>query len=155
MTPVDWVILLILALSTLFSLLRGFVKEALSLLVWFAAFALTYSYSDTLATLLPPDIESPAARSAIAVAVLFFGSFIVGMIISRLIAKFIKVAGLSALDRILGMAFGLLRGFLVVLVLMILLKSLVDVERYQWWQSSILITQIELIQQGFLNTAGK
>lgn len=150
MTPVDWLIVCILAVSTLFSLLRGFVKEALSLAVWISAFIITYLFADALALLWPATIEGVALRSGLAMLVLFLGTFIVGTIVKQLIGKFIKAVGLSGLDRVLGMAFGLLRGLLIIFVVMTLVKSLVSVEQQDWWQASLLIGQLELLQLGFL-----
>lgn len=44
MVWVDYAILAIIGLSTVISLIRGFVKEAISLIVWIAAFFVASHY---------------------------------------------------------------------------------------------------------------
>ena len=52
MNGADWIIVAILAASGLLSLWRGFVKEAISLVVWIAAFGIGITFSPQLSTLL-------------------------------------------------------------------------------------------------------
>ena len=55
----DWTICAIIVLSALISLQRGFVKEALSLAVWFAAIVVSMLFHQNLQVLLADSLESP------------------------------------------------------------------------------------------------
>ena len=71
MTSIDWVIIAVLVVSAALSLRRGFVKEALSLVSWVAAFVIARVFSGNLATLLVDHIETPSARWVVAFVLLF------------------------------------------------------------------------------------
>ncbi len=140
MQPIDWAIVALILISTAVSLLRGFVKEALSLATWVAATLIAYMFGAQVSTLLIDHIETPSLRLAAGSAILFFGTLIVGGLVARLARELLKVTGLAGGDRILGMGFGLARGVLIVLV-GILLIELTPVAQDPWWQQSLLIPQ--------------
>lgn len=135
----DWTIVGILSLSCLISVIRGFVKEALSLAVWVAAFIIAMVFDDQLAILLTNLIATPSLRSIVAFAILFVTTLIVGAMTNYLISELVKRTGLSGTDRMLGVIFGLARGALIVLAILIFLPSIVPVNEDDWWQSSQLI----------------
>ena len=66
MSWLDWTILAIIAVSTLFSLKRGFVKEALSLLAWVAAFLISTAFAAALSLQLTDIIINDSLRYATA-----------------------------------------------------------------------------------------
>ncbi len=134
----DWTIIAIIAISGLFSLKRGFVREALSLATWIAAFIVARLFTAPLATLFEHSIETPSARLAVAFAILFLATLIVGALISALIAALVQATGLSSTDRILGVGFGIARGGLLIVVLVALLGITPAVED-PWWHESQLI----------------
>jgi len=113
----DWTIVAIVAVSCLFSLLRGFVKEALSLVTWLAATFVAIAFHERLAVIFAKWIHTPSVRTVLAFAALFVLTLMIGAIINWLIHQFIVGAGLGGLDRLLGMAFGAVRGLLLVLAL--------------------------------------
>lgn len=135
----DWTIIGILSLSCLISVIRGFVKEALSLAVWVAAFIIAMVFDDQLALLLTNLIATPSLRSIAAFAILFVTTLIVGAMTNYLISELVKRTGLSGTDRMLGIIFGLARGALIVLAILIFLPSIVPVNEDDWWTSSHLI----------------
>ena len=141
----DWVILGILAISALFSLRRGFVKEALSLVTWVSAFVVARLFSGALSVVLEKYIETPSVRMAVAFALLFVLILILGAIIANLFEKLVNATGLSATDRVLGMGFGVARGGLVVVVLVALAAQPPAVED-TWWGQSQLIPHFELME---------
>ena len=141
----DWVILAILVISALFSLRRGFVKEALSLVTWVSAFVVARLFSGALAAILENYIETPSVRIATAFAVLFVIMLIVGAIVSNLFEMLINATGLSATDRVLGMGFGVARGGLVVVVLVALVAQTPAIED-EWWGQSQLIPHFVLME---------
>jgi len=141
----DWVILAILAISALFSLRRGFVKEALSLVTWISAFIVARLFSEALALVLETYIATPSIRMAVAFGSLFILMLIGGAIVANLFEMLINATGLSATDRILGMGFGIARGGLVVVVLVALAAQTPAVKDL-WWEQSQLIPHFVLME---------
>lgn len=142
----DWTIVVIVAISSLISIKRGFVKEALSLAVWALAFFVSVAFHEKMAVLLQGAIESVSLRYLAAFASLFVASFVVGAMVKHLLAELVKMTGLSGTDRLFGMAFGLARGVIVVMAILILLPMAFPVQQDVWWQQSLLIPQFLLIE---------
>ena len=142
MTVVDVVVIFVIFLSALFSLIRGFVKEAISLATWIIAIWLAATFAPQLADALPNSIESEAVRQAIGFGVLFVLTLIVGAIVNTLVNQIVKKTGLSGADRVFGVIFGVLRGGLIIIVFVVIggMTPLPDAE---WWQSSTLLQWFE------------
>ncbi|MEK7323154.1 MAG: CvpA family protein [Pseudomonadota bacterium] len=138
MNWVDVTILGVVAFSAVISVLRGFVREAVSLAVWIGAFWLSLRYSATVADVLRGIIDSPAVRIAAAFVMLFLAVLVVGSLINYFLAKLVKGAGLSISDRILGVIFGVLRGGLVVALVLIVVGLTPLVETQAWRGSAII-----------------
>lgn len=140
----DWTIIAIVAISCLFSLLRGFVKEALSLVTWLAASFVAIAFHERLAVIFAKWIHTPSVRTVLAFAALFVLTLMVGAIINWLIHQFVVGVGLGGLDRLLGMAFGAVRGLLLVLALLMLLPmALPEMRQDAWWHQSKFIPYFE------------
>ncbi|GAB3098608.1 CvpA family protein [Aestuariicella hydrocarbonica] len=135
----DWTIIGILAVSSLIGLKRGFVKEALSLVCWAAAFLVAMTFHQPLAALLADTIPTPSVRQMIAFGGLFTATLIVGAMVNYLIGELVRMTGLSGTDRLFGMIFGLARGGVVVLAILLLLPPLVPVDQDPWWRQSVVI----------------
>jgi membrane protein required for colicin V production len=145
-TLADYIIIAILVLSLLISLVRGFVREALSLVIWAAAFWIAFTFYTTLANLLINLIHTPSLRMITAFGALFLATLVIGALISYLLAQLIDRTGLSGTDRMLGVAFGLARGVLLVAVL-IMLAQLTPLQQDPWWKDSVLIPHFQPIEQ--------
>ncbi|ROU00004.1 CvpA family protein [Marinobacter sp. R17] len=143
---IDWVIITIIAVSTLISLKRGFVREALSLVTWIAAFIIARTFHPQMQMLLESTVETPLVRLIAAFAILFFGTLIVGAVINNLIGQLVVATGLSATDRVLGMGFGLLRGLLVVIVAIAFVRY-TPLSQDTWWKQSVMIGRLAMVEQ--------
>ena len=137
----DYVILGVIAISILVGAIRGFIKEAFSLLVWAAAFFVAFQYSGALALQLENHIELPSARTSLAFAGLFLAVLLVGGLLTFLVGKLVEKTGLSGTDRLLGGVFGGVRGLFLVLALM-LVAGLTPVPQDPWWQQSRTIQSL-------------
>lgn len=144
MVWVDIVIVGIILISTLISLFRGFVKESISLATWVLAGILAVRYMDVLAVFFEASIESVTIRMAAAFAVLFIVTLIIGAIVNFIVSQMVSKTGLGGTDKALGMVFGLGRGILII-VMLLLLAGLTPMPEEQWWKESLLIEQFSAI----------
>ena len=142
MTVVDVVVIFVIFLSALFSLIRGFVKEAISLATWIIAIWIAATFAAKLSAALPDNIESEAVRQAVGFGVLFVLSLMIGALVNMLVSQLVKKTGLSGADRIFGVAFGVLRGALIVLVFVVI-AGMTPLPEAEWWQSSVLLQWFE------------
>ncbi|HAQ73895.1 CvpA family protein [Stutzerimonas nitrititolerans] len=143
-TWVDWAIVAVIVISSLISLKRGFVKEALSLLTWIIAGVVAWMFGGALSHHLAEFISTPSAQVIAACAILFVATLLVGALVNFLIGELVRVTGLSGTDRFLGMAFGAARGGLLIVVLVGLL-SLAPVQEDLWWRESALVPHFLLV----------
>lgn len=138
MNWVDLFILGILGVSVLISLWRGFTKEAFSLAGWVLAVWVSLTFADNLEGLLHSQIETPSLRLVVAFAILFFLTLMVAGLINYLAVQLIKKTGLSGTDRVIGIAFGLARGCVVVTAL-VLVAGFTALPHDPWWRQSALL----------------
>lgn len=142
MSVVDIIVIFVICLSALFGVLRGFVKEAISLVKWILATWIAATFAPKLAPMLP--IDSAAAAQAAAFASLFILVFIIGAIVSFVIVTFVKKTGLSGADRVFGFLFGVLRGGVIILVFVVVGQT-VSLSNTRWWQDSIMLERFERV----------
>jgi membrane protein required for colicin V production len=138
LTGADVFLILVLLGSTIIGLLRGLVREAVSLLFWivaiWAAWKLGPGVEPHLGGLLAdPNVAPWVGRLVILVLVLLAG-WVIGMLLSY----FTRSLGLGWIDRILGLLFGLLRG-LVLMGLIIIGGELLNLNHEEWWGRSKLV----------------
>ena len=138
MSWLDLIIIGIIAISALISLVRGFVKESISLTSWILAGFIALQYFEPMAELLAPYIESPTIRIASGFAILFVCTLIIGAIVNYMASQMVSKTGLSGTDRSLGVVFGGARGVLIV-TMVVLLAGLTPMPSESWWQESSMI----------------
>lgn len=138
MTWPDYAILAIIAISLLVGLLRGFVKEVFSLVVWVAAFVVAYRFAGDVAVLMESHVSVPSARTAIGFIGLFIVVLVVGGLANYLLGRLVESTGLSGTDRLLGGLFGIGRGVALVVVA-ILVAGFTPIPADPWWKASRLI----------------
>ena len=149
---VDYAILTIIGISAFISILRGFIREAMSLLGWIIAIWVSLSFAEDVAALLVDKISVPSVRTASAFLILFFACLLVAGVANYLAGKLVEKTGLSGTDRMLGVVFGTVRGVVVVGIL-VLLAGFTAVPEDPWWDQSILLKHFETMAvelRGFL-----
>lgn len=149
----DWLIIGIIAVSSLVGLLRGLVKEALSLVNLAAAFLVAMSFKSQLATMLGGWLSTPSLRELAAFAILFLVTLIAGSLLNYLLGQLVRATGLSGTDRLLGVLFGALRGVAIVLAMVIIIPKILPVEQDSWWQASTLIAYFKGMEGWAVTTA--
>jgi len=142
MNWVDFVFIGIIGLSVLLSVWRGFFKEALALFTWVAALVVAFTFYEPAGELLSGFVTSPTVRYGIGFAVLFLAVLILGAILTYLFSQLVTKTGLTGTDRALGVVFGLARG-VVIVVLLVMLGGLTTLPQEKWWQESQLMARFE------------
>jgi len=135
MSILDYGVIAIVVISALVGVVRGFVREAMSLLVWGGAFLMAFFFADNASTLLETTLADKTLRFWVAAAGVFFVSLIVGGIINYLINHFLKTVDTGFVDRVMGVALGILRGVLLVTVL-VLAARVPSLPLEKWWPGS-------------------
>ena len=141
MNWIDYAILAIVGISTVISVRRGFVKEALSLAGWIGAFWVAIAFSGRGAALLEGYVTKPAWRVAIAFVVLLILVLLACGIVLRMAGLLVEKTGMSGTDRSLGIVFGVLRG-IVIVGLLVLLAGLTALPGAPWWSESVLLPHL-------------
>jgi membrane protein required for colicin V production len=141
---IDYVILGVIGLSALISITRGFVKEALSLVIWFGAFFISSQYYKKLAVYFT-NIDDELFRNAAAIGALFVATLIVGAIVNYVVGQLVQKTGLSGTDRVLGAVFGALRGVLIASAVLFFMDAFTAFPNSGWWAQSRLIPEFSRI----------
>ena len=114
---VDGCMLAVLALSLAVGALRGLVFEVLTLVGWFVAWFAALWGGPLLAPHLPIGGSGSLLNQGAAFALAFIAALVVWGLLSRLVRSLIHATPLSAIDRLLGAVFGMLRGVILLLLL--------------------------------------
>lgn len=137
MSWLDWALLAVLLLSALLGLWRGLVYEVLSVAGWVVAFVLAQAYAAEVGAWLPMEGTSPPVRLAAGFVVVFLVAAFAGGLVAWLVKKLVESVGLRPVDRILGGAFGLARG-LVILLGVTVVVSMTSLQTQDWWRESVV-----------------
>lgn len=137
LSVLDLVIVAVVLVSGAISLIRGFVKEAISLASWVLAFWVALVFAAKLALLWPESLEGPTLRWIAAAVTLFMTTLLVGGLANFLVSALVERTGLSGTDRTLGVVFGVLRG-VVIVALLVLVGSETTLREEAWWEGSRL-----------------
>ncbi len=114
MTSLDWILMGILCTSIITGLMAGFARVTIGLAAGIFGVVFGFWFYRMPAAWFAEYFDSPAASSVLGFVVIFAGILIFGGLLSRLIGRIFKWAGLTWLDRLLGAGFGFLRGAVIV-----------------------------------------
>lgn len=142
MTVFDYTVLLIVGVSILISVMRGLVREALALAGWVAAIWVAVNYAVPLAPFLPDAVPNETLRLLAAFVALFLATLLLASLFSIALSELVKKLGMGAVDRGLGALFGLARGLLIVMVL-VLLAGLTPLPHQGFWRNAMLSAPFE------------
>lgn len=139
---VDYAIIVLIGISAVIGLFRGFIREVFSLVAWIAAIFIGLTFSREFSGLLESVISYPSGRMAAAFIILFAVTMLLGTMVTHLLGEIVNKTGLSGSDRFAGFMFGIVRGALAVCVI-VLLAGLTPLPEDSWWKESSLIAPFQ------------
>ncbi|WP_028358057.1 CvpA family protein [Brackiella oedipodis] len=135
MTIFDFIVLGIIAASGLLGLFRGFFKEVISLVAFILSFMGALRWGPWLMPSLGQWLTHPLVNMAVSYVVVFFVVLLVIGLVNRLLATFLKATGLTPADKGLGFFFGIMRGVIIVLIL-VMIAGFTHLPQEPWWQTA-------------------
>jgi len=117
MNWLDVILLLIIGASVIGSFRKGLSRQVIQMASVVFAILLGAWFYGRVAEYLEPHVTSPAAAKLGGFLVVFCAVLLLGALVSWTVGKFLRVTGLSIVDHLLGAVFGLLRGTLVAVAL--------------------------------------
>lgn len=137
MTSFDYLVLAILVVSALMGLLRGLIRELLSLCAYVAAFLGAIWWGPRVSAWLETTLENPLLRTGVSYLVVFLLVLLLVGLLNITLSTLIEKTGLTPADHGLGALFGFLRGLVIVLAL-VTLAGYTALPEEAWWQESRL-----------------
>ncbi len=120
-TFVDFVFAFIIIVSTGFALTKGLVRELISLVALIGGFVLAVLYYPVPAHWFSEFTRNESVANLIGFLIIFLGCILVGAVGAFLVNRFVKMASLEWVDRLLGAVFGFLRGWAVASIIILAL----------------------------------
>lgn len=144
MITIDYLLIGVFAASAVIGLLRGFVKEAISLSGWILAIWGAWRFGADVAARLPGFVEDGTVKIWVARLMVLIGVLFVSGLLSWLTSLLIDKSALSGTNRVVGMVFGLARG-VVFAGLAVYVLEVAGFDEESWWSESKLIPYVEPI----------
>jgi membrane protein required for colicin V production len=143
-TGVDVLILVVLVGSTVIGALRGFVREAVSVVFWILAIWGAWQFGPVVEPHLGGLLADPSIAPWVGRLVILVLILLVGWVAGMLLSYFTRSIGLGPLDRVIGVLFGVVRG-MVLVGLMIIGGELLHMNQEDWWNRSKLVPYGETV----------
>jgi membrane protein required for colicin V production len=144
LTGADILILLVLVASTVIGLLRGFAREAVSLVFWIVGIWAAWTFGPLVERHLGGLLAEPAVRPWVGRIVVLAIVLVIGLLVGILLRYLMRSVGLGVLDRVIGVMFGLARGMILV-GLIVIGGELLHLNQENWWDRSKLIPYGEAV----------
>lgn len=141
MTAFDYGVIAILLASLALGLWRGLIGEVLALLAWVLAGLAAWQLGPEVGALITA-IADPGLRVLAGYAAVFVGVLIVLALVRLAVRGLLKALGLTAVDRVLGVVFGVARGLLIVFIL-VAIGGMTSLPKEVWWRNASLSQPLE------------
>ena len=138
----DYLLIAVLVFSSVAGLMRGLLREVISLFTWVAAVWIAWTFSSSLEPYLGGALSDSAVRPWAARTIIFVAVLLVGAAVGALVSHFVRLSLFSGVDRLLGLLFGLLRG-VVALGVLAMLAHAVRLQDEPWYRGSLLVPYAE------------
>lgn len=140
----DYIIIAVIALSTVGSFFRGFAREFISLVIWIVGVIAALKWSPLIEPHIMSAMHWQTMSYVSAFAIIFLAIWLIGLFVSLAIRSVLNRVGLSLVDRMIGLIFGFARGVLLVAVLMMLI-NVSALQDSPTIQTSVLAPQFHVI----------
>lgn len=141
MITFDYILLGVVLVSAVIGIIRGFVKESLSLLSWVVAIWAAARFGAEAAGWLSAWIADPVIRLWAGRLLVLVGALVIGSILGAVIGHLVNHSVLTGTNRALGTLFGLARGVLVA-ALGVLVLQMAGFDQEPWWRESRLVPHV-------------
>ncbi|HEY2419292.1 MAG TPA: CvpA family protein [Steroidobacteraceae bacterium] len=142
MNWIDYLLIALIVFCCIAGLMRGLLREAISLVTWIVAVWIGWSYAGLVEPHLGGALANENVRTWVARALVFLAVLLVGNTLGLIITHFVRLSLFNRLDRAFGALFGLLRG-LIMIGLFVILCHAVRLDGEQWWRESLLMPYAE------------
>ena len=138
----DYLLIAVLVFSSVAGLMRGLLREVISVFTWVAAVWIAWTFSSSLEPYLGGALSDASVRPWAARTIIFVAVLLIGAALGALVSHFVRLSLFSGMDRLLGMLFGLLRGVVAVGLLAVLCHA-VRLNDEAWYRGSTLVPYAE------------
>jgi len=114
----DFVLIAIVLVSVFISVRKGFSREVIGLVASLAALVLGMWFYGLAGSFLIPYVSSPRVANLIGFLLVVFAVLLCGGLAGWIVSRFLRTIGLSFFDRLLGAAFGFVRGLVIAIALL-------------------------------------
>ena len=144
----DFILILILGISSIYGFFKGFLTEVLSLLTWIIAVSVAYALGGQFEIIFEPILTSEVMRLWVSRLLILALILFIGGLASRKVAK--AVGSSISGDMLIGLGFGFLRGLVLICLLMLILE---DTELYAEpiIQDAVFLEEAEQVKEFFYN----
>lgn len=144
MTGFDYLVVAVMLISILLGILRGVVREVLSLLSWVAAFWVAKTFALDFMPLLADVIPTYPLRISASFLLLFVLTLLGAKLVTLSISGLLRSLRLGGVDRLFGGVFGFARGMLLV-TLSVMLAGFTALPRETYWREATLSRPFETL----------
>ena len=144
----DFILILILGISSIYGFFKGFLTEVFSLLTWIIAVSVAYALGGQFEIIFEPILTSEVMRLWVSRLLILAFMLFIGGLVSRKVAK--AVGSSISGDMLIGLGFGFLRGLVLICLLMLILE---DTELYAEpiIQDAVFLEEAEQVKEFFYN----
>ena len=144
----DFILILILGMSSIYGFFKGFLTEVFSLLTWIIAVSFAYALGGQFEIIFEPILTSEVLRLWVSRLLILAFMLFIGGLVSRKVAK--AVGSSISGDMLIGLGFGFLRGLVLICLLMLILE---DTELYAEpiIQDAVFLEEAEQVKEFFYN----
>jgi len=140
----DIIALITVVLSTLYGLWRGFIKETISLIIWFLIFFIAINYIRPISYSLQPYIKHQHLTVILTSVALVLISLLVGLFINLLLSYLIDLLPCHLINHVMGALLGLARGIILISLLVWILAN-TSLRQESWFAHSSTAHQLQIL----------
>lgn len=143
MTEIDWIIIALLGCSTVLGVMRGVLREVLSITGWVVGVMLAINFAGELAEHIPLESVGWIPRVVLAALIIIVAVVFLCGLLGKILSKLLQAAAITFEDRALGAVFGFIRGIVVACACVFFFGMASSIHESRMWQQSVLIGPAE------------